>query len=591
MVKVEYPDGPDPYGEIVEGKLKPGEGINTFPPERDEYLDFTGTLGKGAETITGLMFQLPKWGFERWRIEEWIEVTPVFQQQYQLTIMQKQQIEQQIKGGLASASQAVADLELVSHDFRKYREFVDFFTMIDKGNKLIKENKKEEGEKLRNRGEQTLKSIFIDQVDIHTGEGVALRSIASRWPTIIADFMQLKDGDIDFKKIAKDYKVSEAEGVILATKNKLYTEWRDRLFRQTVEDRYRTLVSLVQARKKSVDEYKNMLRPLMARYKMLSEGLAEKEPRQAMRKLSFWRPESQAMSSDFVKIWAWKPVAFAEKYKGTRQNPLDEIPLAQAGFLPDEIEILKKPKEEGGLGKEVVKALPVEPSIDSVFRKIAKSVEEQYKIEFTPKDWQDARKMMMDRFETSAKATSSYEPWVWSPYFVFLEIPFMRSVMKSPSGAEMENIFCENFKAAAQTQNIILGHYLELVARDKQLDNYISQMLGEAGAKGETIDQLIKELEWKTEEEKKETTEKNKTAEIQKKIGQAKGQAKAVRVGVGKTLEAFGIKSAFLRGEGPYELAFRDRVPKYFMPEVAEAYNAVINYLKAAYQVPGSRFL
>jgi len=588
---VKYPEGPDSYGEIRPGKLKPGEGINAFPVEREEYIDLTGPFGKGQETTTFLMFQFPRWGFERWKIEEWVEVTPAFQQYYQLTIQQKQQIEQQIKSGLASATQAVSDLELVSHDFRKYREFMDLFTMMDKGSKLIKEGKKDQGTELKNRGEQTLKSIFIDQVDIHTGEGVALRSIASRWPTIIADFMQLKDGDIDFKKIASGYKISEAEGVILATKNKLFVEWRDRLFRLTVEERYSTLVALVQARKRSVDEYKNMLRPLMARYKMLNEGLSDKKAMHLMRKFPFWRPESQAMSSDFVKVWAWKPVAFAEKYKATRQNPLDEIHLALAGFAEEEIELLKKTKEEGGLGKDTVKALPVEPSIDSVFRTIAKEVESEYKVKLTAIDWQAARQMMIDRFETSAKAASSFETWVWSPYFVFLEIPIMRTVLRFPSGTEMENIFCDDIRAAAQTQNIILGHYLELVARDKQLDNYISQMLGEAGAKGETIDQLIKELEWKTEEEKKETTEKNKTAEIQKKIGQAKGQAKAVRVGVGKTLEAFGIKSAFLRGEGPYELAFRDRVSKYFMPEVAEAYNAVINYLKAAYQVPGSRFL
>jgi hypothetical protein len=592
MVTVKYPEGPDQYGELVEGKLRPGQGLNAFPPERSEYLDFSGPLGKGAETVTGLMFQLPKWGYERWRVEEWIEVTPVFQQYYQLTIQQKQQMEQQIKSGLASASQAVSDLELVTHDFRKYREFMDFFTMIEKGSWMIKEGKKESGESLKNRGEQTLKSIFIDQVDIHTGEGVALRSIASRWPTIIVDFMKLKDVDIDYKKIGKDYEVSEAEGVILSTKNKLYIEWRDRLFKQTVMERYDTLLKLMQARKKSFDEYKTMLRPLMARYKMLNEGLAEKDPRHAMRKLSFWRPESQAISSDFVKIWAWKPIAFAEKYKISRQNLLDEINAAHAGFTAEEIEVLKKSKEEGGGGFKngIIKALPVEPSIDSVFRMIAKNVADEYKVELTAVDWQAARQMMIDRFETSLKATSSYEPWVWSPYFVFLELPIMRSVMRSPSGAEMENIFCEDFRTACQTQNIVLGHYLELVARDRQIDDYVVQMLGESGAKGESIEQLKKELEWKTEEETKDESEKKKSM-FGKKIGDAKGQAKAVRVGLGKTLEIFGVESGFFRGEGTYELVFRDRVPKNFITEVAAAYDAVVNYFKSAFQVPGSRFL
>ncbi len=301
-MSVKYPEGPTPYlvTSDTPDEIQPGQGINVIPPERNEYLDFTSAVGKCTETMTGLMFQFPKWGFERWRVDEWIEVSPAFQQYYQLTIQQKQQIEQQIKSGLASVGQAASDLELVSHDFRKYREFNDFFTMIEKGKQMIKEGKKEDGEKQRNRGEQTLKSIFIDQVDIHTGEGVALRSIASRWPTVIADFMQLSDNDIDHKKIAADKKknVSEAEGVILATKNKLYMEWRDRLFKETVEERYRTLLGLMQARRRSVKEYKSMLKPLMARYKMLNEGLSEKGPRHDLKKLSFYRPESQAISVD-----------------------------------------------------------------------------------------------------------------------------------------------------------------------------------------------------------------------------------------------------------------------------------------------------
>lgn len=449
---------------------------------------------------------------------------------------------------------------------------------------------------MKNRGEQTLKSIFIDQVDIHTGEGVALRSIASRWPTIIADFMQLNDNDIDYKKISKDKKknVSEAEGVILATKNKLYIEWRDRLFKQTVEERFRTLLGLMQARKKSVDEYKSMLRPLMARYKMLSEGLSDKESRHAMRKLSFFRPESQAISLDFAKWWAWKPFAPAEKYKVSRQTPFDKVHAIQAGFLPEEIEILKAPKEDGGaeLKDEKISALPVEPSIDSVFRLIAQRVQKVYDVPINAADFYEARKMMLDRFESSSKATASYEPWVWSPYFIFIEMPVFRTVIRFPNGSELENIFFENITGAAQTQNIILGHYLELVARDKQTDQYLLQMLGEAGAKGETIKELLRENEWKTTEEKKVENEKRKTAEeMKKKFGQAKGKVSTARVTMGKTLENVGINSAFLRGEGPYEFAFRDRFSKYFFPEVALAYDAVVTYMKAAFQVPGSRFL
>jgi hypothetical protein len=114
-------------------------------------------------------------------------------------------------------------------------------------------------------------------------------------------------------------------------------------------------------------------------------------------------------------------------------------------------------------------------------------------------------------------------------------------------------------------------------------------MLGEAGAKGETINQLLKENEWKTSEERKE--EKNKTGEMKKKIGVVKGKVSSARVTMGKTLENIGVSSAFLRGEGPYELAFKDRFNKYFFPEVAVVYLTIANYMKAQFNVPGSRFL
>jgi hypothetical protein len=268
------------------------------------------------------------------------------------------------------------------------------------------------------------------------------------------------------------------------------------------------------------------------------------------------------------------------------------IHVLQAGFLPEEIEILKKSKDDGGAGLKDLKinALPVEPSIDSVFRFIASQVSEEYDVPINAADYLEARKMMYARFESAAKAESSYEPWIWSPYFFFVEMPVYRTVIRFPSGVETENIFFQNIKGAAQTQNIILGHYLELIARDKALDNYMLQMLGEGGAKGESINQLIKEGEWKTEDEKKEDSEKKKS-EIGKKIGVAKGQVKSVKVGVGKTLETFGVQVSFFRGEGPYELAFRDRITKYFAPEVGAAFDAVVNYMKAAFQVPGSKFL
>ncbi|MEM7821764.1 MAG: hypothetical protein QXX38_03070 [Candidatus Aenigmatarchaeota archaeon] len=570
---IEYPKGPPPAGE----GLKPGEGINNIPDEAQEYLDFTTAPGKSTGMFYGIVFQLPKWGFDRFKIEESIEVSPVFQQYYQLTIQQKTTLESQIKAGLAQITSLMGDLELAAHDMRKYKEFIDYYAMIDKGKEMVKKGKKEEGEKLEMQGEQSLKAVFIDQVDVHTGEGIALKLIAPRWPTIIADFMKLTDNDIDPKKIAEKYKVSEAEGVVLATKNKLYIEWRDRLFRKTVEERFKNLVALVEARKKSVEEYRNMLRPVIARYKAINEMLSQPT---SLQKVSFWRPDAQAISMDYELLWAWKPFAPVEKYKVTREVPLDKIPAAAAGFTPEQIEEIKKEKE-GWDG--FVKALPVEPSIDDVVKRTIKKIESHYGIKITGKDLYDARQMLVEKFEQSSKGLGDFETWVFSPYFIFLEIPIYRTVIRLPNGEEMEDLNIPKLTSAIQTQNLIILHYLELIARDKQLDNYIHQMLGEMGIKGETIEELMKKEIFKTEEEIKE--EERKKFEI-KKSKEVISTMKKFRTGIGKLFSLFGAEVSFLRAEGPYEFAFQDRLSKMYFKEVASNFAMVRDFFKSGFGAP-----
>ena len=117
---------------------------------------------------------------------------------------------------------------------------------------------------------QTLKSLYIDHVDVHTGEGVALKLIAPRWPTIIVDFMRITEEDTIPEEIAEKYGFSTSEGVVLATKNKIFKEWMN-LFKQTVQSRYLHLTQLSEARKKSITEYRRMVRPYVLRHRMINE--------------------------------------------------------------------------------------------------------------------------------------------------------------------------------------------------------------------------------------------------------------------------------------------------------------------------------
>ena len=528
-----------------------GIALNLQNIDIDEYLDFTAPLGKCSGVVFSLLFELPRMGFDRWKIEESLEVSPVFQQYWQLTLKQKQEMEAMIKTGLTSIATALSDLELLKHDLRRYKEFMDYYRMLDEG--------KKKGDKaLWKKGDQLLRSIFIDQVDVHTGEGVSLRSIAPRWPTIIADFMRLEDEDVDPKKIAEKYDISEAEGVVLATKNKLYLEWRDNLFRKAVEDRFENLVRMVEARKKSFEEYKNMLRPTLARYYSIKEGITTSL--KALHTASWWMPGTHAMAIEYVLIYAWKPIAPWEKYKMPRERKKDEVSLKEAGFTEEEIEELN---EEGVDVDKTITALPVEPSIDDVVRECKAKIEEEYKVKLTWKDVLDARNKLANAFKEYSMAVGSTEPWYPSAYFAFLKFPIFRFVLRLPNGAELENLMINRGQAFLKTQNIMIGHYLELIAKDKKLDNYIAEMLGERGVGGKDISKVMEELfsppKRKKEEKKKKWSKKT---------------------------EFVNIPLSFIKARGPYEFAFSDRITKYYLKQSAVAFKTVVAFLKSKFGVP-----
>ncbi len=560
---VKYPEGPPE-------ELKPGEGVNISPKPAEVYLDFAAPMGKCTKVYYAIAFQLPKWGFQTYKIEEEIFVSPILKPYYDLVISQKDTLQGQIKTGLASISTAISDLELIMHDWRKYKEYMDYYLLIEKG-------KKEGNLELIKKGDQTLRSIFIDQVDVHTGEGIALKLITSRWPTIIADFMQLSDEDIDPKKIKEKLKVSEAEGVVLATKNKLYLEWRDRLFRPTVEERYKTLTSLKEARKKSVEEYKNMLRPVIARFKMIEDALSKPSPLLK----SVLRPDAQAFALDSMRIWAWRPFAPAEKWKITREKPLDRIHALKAGFTRSEIDDLHKELDkEGEKWDEKVDALPLEPSIDTLVRKMIKKIEDEYKVKITTKDLYKAREMLVTQFKAAYKGTETMPTWLFSPYYIFVEIPMKRSVIRFPDGTEMEGLSIENLKVYTASQNIIISRCLEIVARDKQFDLYINTLLGEYGAEGKKITEIVEE-EY-PEIYKKEVGERK----TEVKESGLMNVIKKIRIALGKFFETLGMEVGFLRAEGPYEFAIQHRLAKYYLAEVSTWFSTIKEFFLKSFEFP-----
>ncbi|MBI2546831.1 MAG: hypothetical protein HYW23_00080 [Candidatus Aenigmarchaeota archaeon] len=584
----------------------PGMGINANPFESEIYLDLTGPMGSLSGLYYSLMFQLGKNGFFVFKMDESINVSPMFKQYWELTIHQKEALEAQMKSGLAQIATAIHDYDLVSHDLRKYQEYLDYYTKIEKGLKLLKAKKKEEAEegaKLQKEGLQTLRSVFIDQVDAHTGD-ISIRSITQRWPTIIVDFMRLDDKDTDQKKISERYEISEAEGAVLGTKNKLFVEWKDNLFKPTLKERYQNVLRLTEARKTSIEKYSEMLKPVVARYKMINDSLEGGGGRAGSLK-AFFPAASQAFSIDNTRIWAILPFAPAEKYKVTRDY-LDEIPIRKAGFTRDQIEELVAGKKISDRDM-LVPALPVEPSIDEIVLRYLPKVENYYKVKLNAGDIYDARKRLTNLFLRKALETRGGESyskigefvapgmtWTYSPYFVFLDLPFERAVIKLPNGTEMENLMITNMTVQNRTQNVVIVTLLELIAREKQMENYIGQLLGEQGLVSETgsipvfkeISEVAKErypeiFGGKPDEGKeKKSDQKNMFAEMDK-----------LRTKFGKFLDnTFGLKFDILRARGPYEFAVDDRLAEMFQLETMyQGYLFVLRYLQRGSGVPAIR--
>lgn len=550
MDEIEKIIGGEPPGFVA------GKAISIQIENCKTSIDLTTPLGKASGISMGLLFTLRKNGYETERVEETMEISPIHAQYYALTLKQKEELEGRIKSALASLSASISDLELLEHDLRKYKEFLDIFEMMEKG---IKEKKPE----LVRRANQTLKSIFIDQVDVHTGEGVALKLITVRWPTVIVDFMKLKDVDVDIEKIAKDYKISLAEATILATKNKLYLEWRE-MFKKTVQNRYERIRSLVEARKRSIEEIKSTVKPILLRYKSIKEIGETEAGRKALLRLSWLRPATQAVSIDISKIWAWKTFLPPEPYRPTLEWVKIEKPILKMRKIP--IEFKKWLKAE--LGDEAYKVKGTLPPFDIepldrwslyLIRKMENFYKEEYGVElrFTPNE-------ILKRREDLIKDCT--EKFIPSPYFVVNEFETFRTVLRLPDGSECEDIVFD-FRTKIESFNIMLVRYLEILMKDKLLENYIKELLGEA-ARGKEISELIKE-EFPTLKGKPKKKVELKVVEPPFSL-----------------FEKFQKYFPVVR-TGPYETNFADRFTKFYLAEGARrCFVPYVRYLKGSVGVP-----
>jgi len=557
--------GAEPFAGFI-----PGEISHVAPPNAKCQMMIDTPLGKGSGIFFGFLWQMRKLGFHVQKVSEAIEISPVHSQYYQLTVQQKQTLEGQVKSALAGVQTSISDFELMSHDIRRYREFMNYYENIERG-------KKEKDENLVRINNQTLKSVFIDQVDVHSGEGVALKLIASRWPTIIVDFMRISDEDEDPAKIAVKYQFSEAEGVVLATKNKIFKQWRD-LFKEAVTSRYQHLRELVGARKRSIDEYRNMVKPYIMRHKMIKELGESKSGRGLLKTFSWWRPATQAVSLDIAEYWMWKPFVAPEFHRPSAQNFEEDVSVTSKKLpfpepMRDEIKAKLGEIKDAKLDKTKTFLTGIEPVDKWVWFLKDEMVEyykknENYRAGLDVVDVLRARKKLSDQY-------AEYGRWDWqpSPYFTCLEMPTFRVVVRNPDGTESETFIFGSYPdkpmmCPLDTQNVMVVRLLELALQEKELENYINDMVGESIG-GKDVKEVVKD-------------------DYPYLMGGGKPAAKKTFIPKGINVKPSDFQRNFkLVRSGPYDAIFMERVAAIMVKEiVASTYSFARSYIKSAVGVP-----
>jgi len=437
-------------------------------------MDFTTFLGKASGTLYSLVFKYGKF-FKVFKIKESLYVSPVYSPYYQLTIKQKEEIENSIKVQLAQIASAISDTELIAHDYRKYKQF---FEIIKKIEELEEKLKKMRNEKIKDeikKEESLLRSTFIDQVDIHTGDFSIINLARTRWPTLISDFMQLENEETAEEILRKIKNITTAEAILLAKKNKLYLEWK-KMFFEAVKERFERIKNLLEMRKFSIESYKEMVRPLIKKWLTYQESLPSKTA-------PWSKPASMAQVVESTTFWMIKPIPFSqyeaeETYESKLRN-LRELGIKDENIL----ENLGVKKEE--VEKILSRRLPVEPSIDRISLIGLLVLNEHFDLNFDLKDLIEIRNFLISK--TSAQVGE--EIWKLSPYYAFFEISLDRTIFKMPDGTELEDVTL-TISPYLISQNIAMLIFLQEKMLDKHIDNIANKFLGE------------KEISIKTEEKK-----------------------------------------------------------------------------------------
>jgi hypothetical protein len=361
----------------------------------------------------------------------------------------------------------------------------------------------------------------------------------------------------DPDKLKDALKISKAEAVVLVTKNKLYNQWR-KLFDSEVRARLERIQTLVRAREQSVNQYKEWLKPYIARHKLLEEGLASEGGRKS-RRTHFVPSIGQAVSSNEVTLWVWRGL----------ESP----------------EIMKIPHEL--LAKENLTTF--EGCYDEWLQK---------EVIFHPKHGLVADYPWITKKWARETAKDIYESLMMPNdiYYSFCEISLTRTNIKLPTGFELEDGWFV-INNAFMSQNIMLAKLMELKAKEEEFEQYVNKLVGvsyfnydeaknyvegqlEKRKKGENIkdediiDGLVKKFEGVG-------VDKESAKELFERI-KGRPPPAAFSSFLGDLVDNLGLGDfMFFKGKGPYEKDLKDRITKFYLvPLGKNRYAPIVNFIK-----------
>jgi hypothetical protein len=414
--------------------------------------------------LYSLVFKYGKF-FKVFKISEYLYISPTYNPYYQITIKQKEEIENNIKVQLAQIASAISDTELIAHDYRKYKQFFDIIKKIEELEEKLKKEKDEKIKEEIKKQESLLRSIFIDQVDIHTGDFSIVNLARTRWPTLISDFLQLENEEVAEEVLKKLKNITTAEAILLAKKNKLYLEWK-KMFFEAVKERFERIKNLLEMRKFSIESYKEMVRPLIKKWLSYQESIPSK--------ITPWaKPASMAQAVESTTFWMIKPIPFfqyeaEEIYYESKLKNLKEL-----GIKDEEI-LEKLGVEKNKINEIISKRLPVEPSIDRITLIGLLVLNEHFNLDLNLKDLIEIRNFLIDK----TRVRVGEEVWKLSPYYAFFEISLDRTIFKMPDGTELEDVWLQ-ISPYLISQNIAILILIQEKMLDKHVDDIANKFLGE----------------------------------------------------------------------------------------------------------------